>query len=346
MTIVKVSIVVPVYNVEKYLDRCIQSLINQTLKEIEIILVDDGSPDNCPKMCDEYAQKDNRIKVIHKRNAGLGYARNSGLEIATGEYVAFVDSDDYVDTTMYEILYKEASLYDLDYVSCSHYYVKNKPQPVNIQYNKDLYFSSPQDINNVIGDMVSTLPTCKIERLYSMSVWHGVYRNRIIQENHISFVSEREYLSEDIPFQVDFFQYCNKIKFLTKPLYFYCFNTNSLTHNFKIQKYDCLKNLYNLLYFKGSYINNIKLRVNRFLICYIKMLICNCVESYNISYKNKYKFIRQIINDNLWKDFKYPYKTLILSKRIFQYLINIRQSRLLYCYAKFYVYMKRLKLKY
>ena len=90
----KVSVVVPIYNVEPYLVMCLESLLNQTLKEIEIILVDDGSPDNCPQICDEYAQRDSRIKVIHKKNAGLGMARNSGIEIATGKYIAFLDSDD------------------------------------------------------------------------------------------------------------------------------------------------------------------------------------------------------------------------------------------------------------
>ena len=97
----KVSIIVPVYNVE----RCLTSLINQTLKDIEIILVDDESPDNCPAICDDYAQKDPRIKVIHKKNQGLGMACNSGMENATGEYIAFCDSDDYVDNCMYENMY-------------------------------------------------------------------------------------------------------------------------------------------------------------------------------------------------------------------------------------------------
>ena len=100
----KVSIVVPVYRVECYLDRCVQSLVNQTLKEIEIILVDDGSPDKCPQMCDEYAKKDYRVKVIHKQNAGLGMACNSGIEVATGDYIAFCDSDDYVDVKMQETM--------------------------------------------------------------------------------------------------------------------------------------------------------------------------------------------------------------------------------------------------
>lgn len=115
----KVSIIVPVYNVEKYLVRCMESLLNQTLKEIEIILVDDGSPDNCPQMCDEYARRDSRVKVIHKSNAGLGYARNSGLDVAVGEYIAFVDSDDYVDTSMYATLWNEARASNADVVFCN-----------------------------------------------------------------------------------------------------------------------------------------------------------------------------------------------------------------------------------
>lgn len=102
----KVSIIVPVYNVEKYLDRCMQSLLNQTLSDIEIIMVDDGSPDRCPQMCDEYAAKDRRVRVIHKENGGLGLARNTGLDAATGEYVAFVDSDDFTSVEAYENLLK------------------------------------------------------------------------------------------------------------------------------------------------------------------------------------------------------------------------------------------------
>ena len=105
----KISIIVPIYNVEKYLDECMLSLLNQTLEDIEIILVDDESPDNCPKMCDEYANKDKRVKVVHKKNGGLGLARNSGLDVATGEYVAFIDSDDFIDLDMMVHLYNVAT---------------------------------------------------------------------------------------------------------------------------------------------------------------------------------------------------------------------------------------------
>lgn len=127
MTHPKVSVIVPIYNVEKYLDECIVSLLNQTLEDIEIILVDDESPDNCPKMCDEYANKDKRVKVIHKKNGGLGFARNSGLDVATGEYVAFIDSDDFIDLDMIEHLYNVATEYNADEVRCGiKFYVGGK----------------------------------------------------------------------------------------------------------------------------------------------------------------------------------------------------------------------------
>lgn len=99
-----ISIIIPVYKVEKYLDECIKSVVNQTYKDLEIILVDDGSPDNCPRICDEWALKDDRIKVVHKKNGGLSSARNAGLAVANGDYIGFVDSDDFINATMYEDL--------------------------------------------------------------------------------------------------------------------------------------------------------------------------------------------------------------------------------------------------
>ena len=111
---VKVSIIIPVYNVEKYIDKCVQSARNQTMQDIEIILVDDESPDGCPQICNDYAKNDSRIKVVHKKNGGLGFARNSGLEVATGKYVTFLDSDDFVDLHTYEHLYGIATKNNLD----------------------------------------------------------------------------------------------------------------------------------------------------------------------------------------------------------------------------------------
>lgn len=116
----KVSIVVPVYKVEKYLERCVDSIINQTYRNLEIILVDDGSPDSCPAMCDKFAEKDSRIIVIHKENGGLSDARNAGLDIARGEYIGFVDSDDYIAPTMYEVLMKRIVSDKSDLAVCEY----------------------------------------------------------------------------------------------------------------------------------------------------------------------------------------------------------------------------------
>ena len=102
----KISVIVPVYKVEKYLDKCVSSIVNQTYKNLEIILVDDGSPDNCPAMCDAWAVKDDRVKVIHKMNGGLSDARNAGMKIASGEFIGFVDSDDWIAPDMYQCLYE------------------------------------------------------------------------------------------------------------------------------------------------------------------------------------------------------------------------------------------------
>ena len=115
----KISVIVPVYNVEAYLPKCLDSILSQTHKELEIILINDGSTDGSRNICDEYAAKDCRIKVIHKQNGGVASARNAGLKIATGEYIAFVDSDDWIETTMYSDLLDVCLNYNCDYVGCS-----------------------------------------------------------------------------------------------------------------------------------------------------------------------------------------------------------------------------------
>ena len=115
-----ISVIVPVYKVEKYLRQCIESIQRQTYSDLEIILVDDGSPDGCPAICDEYARNDKRIKVLHQENGGLSVARNVGLDIAKGEYIAFVDSDDYIKENMYEMLYNKIVMEDADLIICSY----------------------------------------------------------------------------------------------------------------------------------------------------------------------------------------------------------------------------------
>lgn len=139
-----ISIIVPVYNVEKYIHECVDSIINQTYKNIEIILVDDGSPDNCGKICDEYAEKDSRIKVIHKENGGLSDARNCGIDAASGEWLMFVDSDDYIESDMAQKLLDAAKKENADMAVCSVTLFKD-----NKRYTPDTYFSPEHTVSGI-----------------------------------------------------------------------------------------------------------------------------------------------------------------------------------------------------
>lgn len=159
----KISVIVPVYNVEKYLDRCMQNLLNQTLQDIEIILVDDESPDNAPKMCDNYAQSDSRVHVIHKKNQGLGLARNSGLAIAKGEFVAFVDSDDYIDLNTFEWLYNQSLKNSFDAI---FYRFKqfSDVKDVKIEYPRDTVkaYVGKEETQLLAMEMIASLPSEKM----------------------------------------------------------------------------------------------------------------------------------------------------------------------------------------
>ena len=124
----KISVIVPVYKVEPYLRKCLDSIVNQTYRNLEIILVDDGSPDNCGAICDEYAAGDGRIRVIHQENGGVSSARNAGLSAVTGEWVGWVDSDDWIEPDMYEYLLKNALEQNADIAVCSHYEVHRETE--------------------------------------------------------------------------------------------------------------------------------------------------------------------------------------------------------------------------
>ena len=165
----RISIIVPVFNVEKYLERCVNSLINQTYKNIEIILVDDGSPDLCPQMCNEYAKKDERIKVLHKKNGGLSDARNAGLDVATGEYIAFVDSDDWVETDFIETLYKNAKIEnaDISIIGCTLVWDDGRKKPVS------------KDKGYYVFDKEKAIREMLAQRKFGCMVCQKMYRKQI-----------------------------------------------------------------------------------------------------------------------------------------------------------------------
>ncbi|MFR9629249.1 MAG: glycosyltransferase [Rikenellaceae bacterium] len=245
----KVSIVVPIYNVEKYIDRCVLSLINQTLKDIEIILIDDGSPDNCPRICDDYADKDSRIKVLHKVNAGQGLARNDGIKLATGKYIAFIDSDDYADTIMFESLYENAEDNNLDICCCSFKRFYDNGRVVPAKWNKDnIMVVDKAGIENIAMSLHHTTK----DTILGTNVWGVLYSRDVICRFDIKFVSEREFASEDLIFNMDYLIHTNRIGYIPKHYYNYYYNNNSTTTNYNKAKYDRLIKLLYLVEAKLS----------------------------------------------------------------------------------------------
>lgn len=186
-----ISVIIPVYKVEDYLDECLLSVCGQTYKNLEIILVDDGSPDRCPQMCDAWAEKDNRIKVIHKGNGGLSDARNAGMDIATGEYFAFVDSDDYIAPTMYEKLLKGFSCAEnIAVVSCQISTDKNGTiKPFRLEWNVE----TPTILKS--NDFL----TSKMLETTSHCVWNKLFKYQIVC--NVRFVKGRN--NEDTLFMYE-----------------------------------------------------------------------------------------------------------------------------------------------
>lgn len=192
----KVSVIVPIYNVERYLKKCVDSIINQSLKEIEIILVDDGSTDNSGKIADEYINKDERIKVIHKENGGQGSARNAGIEAATGEYIGFVDSDDWIDEDMYKMIYKKAICENLDIAICSR----------KIWDEKYTLGAIIEVRNELIKDLQKDLPGYYVDYLLytnTVSACNKIYKSDLIRKWEVKFEDVKKVGSEDA-----FFNYC------------------------------------------------------------------------------------------------------------------------------------------
>ena len=213
-----VSIVVPIYKTEKYLTKCVDSLLCQSLSDIEIVLVDDGSPDNAGYLAEKYSQRDSRIVVVHRNNGGLGPARNSGIDVATGQYLGFVDSDDWVEPSMYESLYSSALTCDADITVSGHCdvtngvktYVKKHPLSGLALTGKDI-----QDIRlNLYGHSVDDR---EIES-FPMSVCMSIYKRSFIEDNRLRF---KNILSEDIFFNLNAYRYAYCISFIGTTDYCY-----------------------------------------------------------------------------------------------------------------------------
>ncbi len=226
-----ISVIVPVYKVEKYLDACVESIVNQTYKNLEIILVDDGSPDNCPAMCDEWAKRDNRIKVIHKANGGLSDARNAGMDVSTGNYIGFVDSDDIISHKMYEILYYAVKKHDADFIQC------DKIEFSNIN---ELSFSDSKEITENTYDSFKAVNSLLCETDIVTTCWNTLSKSSISK----SVLFEAGKINEDVLWTYRVLSKSDKIISIDSKLYGYYQRPGSIMNsNYTEKRFDALYSL-------------------------------------------------------------------------------------------------------
>ncbi len=323
------SVIIPCYNVEKYLDRCLRSIVNQTYENLEIILVDDGSPDSSGRLCDDWAARDRRIKVAHKQNGGLGFARNSGLEIATGDYIAFVDSDDYIDLSMYEKLMDKAKEHNADIAYCGHIKQLHNGENVSVNdFEEERVFEKDSLLELSQGFF---RPTKINPRMLTMSVWHAVYRRNVITE---LFHSEREVGSEDIHFQVCAILNAEKVVFIPDALYVYCYNGESLSHEFNLSKYDRYKRLNEIIN-----ITYRKYGVNSpgdYCVFIMAFAIIRRIALSKLTRNEKKRFAQKIVADPFWESDHLDSFSLTGAKRIFYTVLKTRSVTLMMLLADIY----------
>ena len=212
-----ISIIVPIYQVENYLNECIKSIVNQTYKNLEIILIDDGSKDNCPQICDEWKEKDNRIIVIHKENGGLSDARNKGIQIAKGEYFIFVDSDDYISHKMCQTLFNAINSTDIKLAICNFYRVKKRIKTAEWKLpNKNVISGKEALFYFLRGDNPIFHPS-----------WNKIYHRSIFDNSEIRFPYGKLY--EDGYVNYKLYGLLNKIILVKDCLYYYRTRPGSIT---------------------------------------------------------------------------------------------------------------------
>ena len=210
------SVIVPCWGTEPYLHRCIDSILRQSYQDFELILVDDGSPDACGSICDKYALADDRVKVFHKKNAGVSMARNVGLDAAQGKYVLFVDSDDYLLPEALDTLWKTEQAHPADYLYFQHMEPDETGKAsVQQEQNADCVLLSTEE------ERLRFLRNLIVVRQYSWAVWSGCFDRDVIEQNKLRFISECNNFGEDLAFTFTFICYSNRIQYLNVPLYYY-----------------------------------------------------------------------------------------------------------------------------
>ena len=334
----QVSIIVPVYNVENYIERCLNSLVNQTFKDIEVITINDGSTDKSLELLNKYEKEDIRVSVIDLGDEGVSYCRNLGIEKANGKYIMFVDSDDWIDSSMVEVMYKKAEENNLDLVMCS--YIREFKD-----HSKEKIFNLPQEIiykedkvkNELLRKLVGPIKEelSNPEMLDALcTVWGKLYRADILKENKIKFVDLKKIGSaEDTLFNIFTFNYLKKVMFLNKPMYHYWRdNPKSVTSQYNPKLKEQRKVFFKYIsdFIKENNFEQVfeEALNNRICTSVLGLGLIECSKNNKISRINKIKNIKIIINEeyirNAYKNLELKYFSI--HWRIFYFFIKNKMS--------------------
>lgn len=239
-----VSVIVAVYNVEQYIEKCLISIKHQTYADIEVIVIDDGSKDTSGKICEEIAAADRRFRVVHKENEGLGFARNTGLDYVSGDFVVFIDGDDFLEPNMIETLVRYQNENNSDMIICGFKRYIDEKQIKNISKVKEpVSFEGDTEImEKVLCPIIGNDASRKSNDGREMCVWTNLYSMELIKKYNLKFVSERVYLSEDFFFNIPYIKHAKKITMIPECLYNYRYNPASLSNSYRPNKFELLEN--------------------------------------------------------------------------------------------------------
>lgn len=270
----KVSVIVPVYNVEKYISKCLNSLVNQTLEDIEIIIVNDGSKDSSIDIVKEYAKKYGNIKIYEKENGGLSDARNYGLQFATGKYIAFLDSDDYVDLNLYKRMYEKVKTEDSDMVECNFYWVYDK--------------KNKKDIGQKYKGQKEMFEKARVV------AWNKLYKKEVLDKAKVQFPKGLRY--EDVEFFYKLIPYIESVSFVKEPLIYYVQRKQSIVNTQNEKTKDIFTVLENVIaYYKEHNLYEEYKEVIEYT--YVRLLLCS---SFKRMCKIKDKDIRKKLLNETW----------------------------------------------
>lgn len=337
----KVSIIVPIYNAEEYLDRSIQSLIKQTLEEIEIILINDGSTDNGLNICERYAIQDKRIKIIDKINGGVSSARNKGIKEATGKYIAFMDADDYIDVDMYKSMYETIKQYDSDLCCCGYI---QQDKGCEIKKSNDIgknIISEKEIQNEVIKNMIGSEKLGEeADSKFPRSLWTYLYKKEIIDKNDIKF-EENLPIGEDFLFNIRYMSNISNMAINNGCYYHYFINDGSAMQKYRDNWWQIYKILIKKIEMeleKTGKIDEYTYRLNCMKVnSFIGAIINETHRNNNKKYQDKIRILKEISREKMietaLKEIKID--NLSILRKIWTKLLRNRGIVILYWYYKF-----------